>query len=182
MGEGRAVEGRKASPFVCPATPLLTGSPAALFCTSPALSSVSTCAVNLEGIHPETRCGRAFLPGLPRANSAKGSICINTLLPGTALQVECVVTHSKQTVATFLPGSRIARYGLRQDTASCPEFRRGYPELRRAAVPSRLGPVYPDAGRAEGGATQFHSSFRAASPARAFACTLDPDEATVDLG
>src|ERR1700683_1619497 len=89
MGEGRAVEGRQASPSVCLATPLLTGSPKAFS----AKDSVRVIA---------------FLPGLPRAIFAKGSICINTLLPGTASQVECNVTHSKQTVATFLPGSRIA--------------------------------------------------------------------------
>jgi hypothetical protein len=29
-------------------------------------------------------------------------------LPGSAQQVECAVTHSKQSTATFLPGSRIA--------------------------------------------------------------------------
>jgi len=49
-----------------------------------------------------------FLPGLPRAVSAKGSVCINTFLLGSAQYVEIVVTHSKQSTATFLPGSRIA--------------------------------------------------------------------------
>jgi hypothetical protein len=32
----------------------------------------------------------------------------NTFLPGSAQQVEFAVTHSKQSTATFLPGSRIA--------------------------------------------------------------------------
>ena len=49
-----------------------------------------------------------FLEGLPRAVFAKGSVCINTFLPGSAQQVEFAVTHSKQTTATFLPGSRFA--------------------------------------------------------------------------
>jgi hypothetical protein len=49
-----------------------------------------------------------FLEGLPRAVFAKGSVCINTFLPGSAQQVEIAVTHSKQTTATFLPGSRFA--------------------------------------------------------------------------
>jgi hypothetical protein len=49
-----------------------------------------------------------FLEGLPRAISAKGSVCINTFLPGSVLRVEIAVTHSKQTTATFLPGSRFA--------------------------------------------------------------------------
>jgi hypothetical protein len=51
-----------------------------------------------------------FLPGLPRAISAKGSVCLNTFLPGSAQQVEIAVTHSKQTTATFLPGSRFASW------------------------------------------------------------------------
>ena len=49
-----------------------------------------------------------FLEGLPRAVFAKGSVCINTFLPGSAQYVEIAVTHSKQTTATFLPGSRFA--------------------------------------------------------------------------
>jgi hypothetical protein len=65
-----------------------------------------------------SNCSSEFLPGLPavfseglpRAFSAKGSVCSNTFLPGSAQYVECVVTHSKQTTAAFLPGSRIARH------------------------------------------------------------------------
>jgi hypothetical protein len=53
-------------------------------------------------------CIAAFQTGLPRAISAKGSVCLNTFLPGSALRVEIAVTHSKQTTATFLPGSRFA--------------------------------------------------------------------------
>jgi hypothetical protein len=34
----------------------------------------------------------------------------STLLPGSAQQVEFAVTHSKQTTATFLPGSRFASW------------------------------------------------------------------------
>ena len=49
-----------------------------------------------------------FLEGLPRAISAKGSVCLNTFLPRSAQYVEIAVTHSKQTTATFLPGSRFA--------------------------------------------------------------------------
>src|ERR1700689_3449685 len=70
MGEGRAVEGRKASPSVCLAAPLLGGSP------------------------------RAFL--------AKDSVRVIAFLPGSAQYVESDVTHSKQTTATLLPGSRFA--------------------------------------------------------------------------
>jgi hypothetical protein len=51
----------------------------------------------------------AFLPGLPRAFFAKGSVCSNTFLPGSALRVEIDVTYSKQSTGELLPGSRIAR-------------------------------------------------------------------------
>jgi hypothetical protein len=51
-----------------------------------------------------------FLEGLPRAVFAKGSVCATTFLPGFAQQVEMPVTHSKQTTATFLPGSRFASW------------------------------------------------------------------------
>jgi hypothetical protein len=55
-------------------------------------------------------CLNTFLPGLPRAISAKGSVCANTFLPGSAQYVEIAVTRSKQTTATFLPGSRFASW------------------------------------------------------------------------
>jgi len=59
---------------------------------------------------------------------------LSQVLPGSGLRVEFAVTHSKQSIAAFLPGSRIARNRnplLRQGTAF-------YPELRRAAVPSSV--------------------------------------------
>jgi seryl-tRNA synthetase len=79
MDEGRAVEGRKANPFVCLATPLLTVS--------------------------------------PKAFSAKDSVRVTEFLPGSAQNVECDITNSKQTIATFLPGSRIAHFASRD--AAC---------------------------------------------------------------
>ena len=96
-----------------------------------------------------------FLPGLPRACFAKGSICSSAFLPGSAQQVKCYVTHSKQTTGPFLPGATTAPRGFRQGTA--------------LAVPSLVSSI------------EFHCSFRAGSPARAFACTLDPAPATVDF-
>ena len=95
----------------------------------------------------------AFLPGLPRAFFAKGSICSSAFLPGSAQQVKCDVTRSKQTTGPFLPGAKTAPRWLRQGTA--------------LAVPSLVSSI------------GFHCSFRAGSPARAFACTLDPAPATV---
>src|ERR1700683_4830130 len=72
MGEGRAVEGRQASPSVCLATLPLTGSP------------------------------EAFL--------FKESDRVIAFLSDPAQNVECDVTSTKQTVATFLPGARIGQY------------------------------------------------------------------------
>jgi hypothetical protein len=72
MGEGRAVEGRKASPSVCLAIPLLAG--------------------------------------LPKTFLTKNSVRVIVFLPGSAQNVECDVTSTKQTVATFLPGSRIGQW------------------------------------------------------------------------
>ena len=123
MGEGRAVEGCKASPSVCLARPLLLDSP------------------------------EAFLP--------KDPFRVIAFLPGFAQNVESDVTSPKQTVGEFLPGATTAPRGLRQGTAF-------YPELRRAAVPSLARP-------------QFHSSFRAASSARAFAYSIDPGRAQISI-
>ena len=70
-------------------------------------------AVFLEGLPRAvfakgSTCIAAFQTGLPRAVLAKGSVCATTFLPGFAQQVEIAVTHSKQSTATFLPGSRFA--------------------------------------------------------------------------
>ena len=93
-----------------------------------------------------------------------------TFLPGTASRVECDVTHSKQTAASFLPGATTPQFGSRILSRGAPRgLRQGtafYAEPRSAAAPSL---VWPDEGRC----TQLHYSFRAALPARAFACTLD---------
>jgi hypothetical protein len=53
---------------------------------------------------------------LPRASFAKGSVCVSTFLTGSSLQTEIAVTHSKQTLGEFLPGSRIAR---QRDACRC---------------------------------------------------------------
>jgi hypothetical protein len=65
--------------------------------------------VNLRNRY-DVRGFNTSLPGLPRAVFAKGSVCLDTFLPGSAQQVEIAVTHSKQTTATFLPGSRFASW------------------------------------------------------------------------
>jgi len=46
----------------------------------------------------------------PKAFSAKDSVRVIVFLPGSAQNVECDVSYSKQTIATFLPGSRIGQY------------------------------------------------------------------------
>ena len=53
-----------------------------------------------------------FSESLPRAFFAKGSVCSNTFLPGSAQYVEIDVTYSKQSTGELLPGSRIACQGF----------------------------------------------------------------------
>jgi hypothetical protein len=53
------------------------------------------------------RSNRELSTNQCRGNSPT-AITIPSFLPGSGLQVECDVTHSKQTSAPFLPGSRIA--------------------------------------------------------------------------
>jgi hypothetical protein len=48
-------------------------------------------------------------PSFPPAKKLSISSFSAAFLPGSAQYVEMAVTHSKQTIATFLPGSRIAR-------------------------------------------------------------------------
>ena len=110
-------------------------------------------AVEGRQANPSVCLAAPLLTGSPKALLAKNSFRVIAFLPGFASRVEIPVTHSKQTIATFLPGSRIARR-LRQGAAS--------------AVPSLARP-------------QFHSSFRAASPARAFAYTVDPGRAQISI-
>ncbi len=105
-------------------------------------------AVEGRQANPSVCLATPLLTDSPKALFTKNSFRVIAFLPGSDQYVETAVTHSKQTVATFLPGSRIAPRALRQGTAF-------YPELRRAAAPSLARP-------------QFHSSFRAASIAKPF--------------
>src|ERR1700691_1343197 len=196
MGEGRAVEGRQASPPVCLALPFHSGLPGALFGTSHSIAltqeaplATRHCSPFLPGARTPQFGSRRFSRGGqchaqistakplsnrelelleprltrrkqtvgPRSNrelSTNPCFCISDLrraftghsftqtkkgpltashwsfLPGFASRVEIAVTHSKQSVETFLPGPRIA-CRLRQGTAF-------YPELRRAAVPNSV--------------------------------------------
>src|ERR1700735_391266 len=134
--------------------------------TRPAPPREWTCRARTK---PSISCSAAaFLLGLPRAFFAKGSVCPSAFLPGSAQYVENDVTPSKQTTATFLPGATTAPRGLRQGTAFGAE-RRG------AAVPSLVRP-------ADKSSIQSNYSFRAASPARAFARVLDPGVTNVNFG
>jgi seryl-tRNA synthetase len=173
MGEGRAVEGRQASPPVCLATPFHSSLPGALFCTRHSLAltpegplATRYCSPFLPGARNPQFGSRRFSHGGqcraqisiakplsnrelelleprpthrkqmigPRSNrelSTNPCFCNSDLrrpftshslallaltqegpqeesvLPGFASRVEIAVTYSKQTVATFLPGSRI---------------------------------------------------------------------------
>jgi hypothetical protein len=61
-------------------------------------------------------------------------ISILTFLPGSGLQVECDVTRSKQTVAPFLPGSRIVTKRLLSRTVFHPVSSELFPTHRRISL------------------------------------------------
>jgi hypothetical protein len=91
-------------------------------------------------------------------------------LTETASHSEIAVTDSKQTGETFLTETRIAPVGLRQGTAF-------YAELRSAAAPesrvvNRLRQGTPSAVPSLV-CPDEEKSFRAGSPALAFACTVE---------
>jgi seryl-tRNA synthetase len=67
-------------------------------------------AVEGRQANPSVCFTTPLLTGSPKAFSAQDSVRAIALLPGSAQNVECDVTYSKQTVATFLPGSRIGQY------------------------------------------------------------------------
>jgi hypothetical protein len=54
-------------------------------------------------------CPGEFPAGLPRAFFVKGLVCSIPFLTETASHSEMAVTHSKQRIATFLTGARIAQ-------------------------------------------------------------------------
>ena len=56
--------------------------------------------------------------GWARASFERSSVSGSAFLPGSARYVECDVTHSKQTAATFLPGATTAHRCLRDSYAS----------------------------------------------------------------
>ena len=82
-------------------------------------------------------CGDSRLPNAPppslngsaRASFERRSVSRSTFLPGSAQYVECDVTHSKQTTATFLPGATTAHRCSRHSYAS-----RAFLHLDNAAV------------------------------------------------
>jgi hypothetical protein len=63
-------------------------------------------AVEGRQANPSVCLAIPVLTGSPRAFLAKDSVRAIAFLPGSAQNVECDVVHSKQTVATFLPGAR----------------------------------------------------------------------------
>src|ERR1700689_3017015 len=97
-GVGRKNSGARTPP-TCLATPFLTGSPRSLFCPGHSLALTQEGPLNTSDWPLVTsRC--------------------STFLPGSGLPVEFAVTHSKQTTAPFLPGSRIAHRHARSSIAN----------------------------------------------------------------
>jgi hypothetical protein len=126
---------------------------------------------------PISRCPATKKPSISTFAAA--------FLTETASHSEIVVTHSKQTTATFLTETRIAPVGLRQGTAF-------YAELRSAAAPesrvvNRLRQGTPSAVPSlvcsdEKGGIQLNYSVRAASSARPSGCALDSGATNVNFG
>ena len=70
-------------------------------------------AVEGRQANPSVCFTTPLLTGSPKAFSAQDSVRAIALLPGSAQNVECDVTYSKQTTGTFLTGARIALKQLR---------------------------------------------------------------------
>jgi hypothetical protein len=73
-------------------------------------------------------------------------ITILTFLPGSGLQVECDVTHSKQTTAPFLPGSRIVTKRLVSPTVFHPVSSELFPTRRRISLQDGIARIRLAAG------------------------------------
>jgi hypothetical protein len=102
MGEGRAVEGRKANPSVCLATPLLTGSPKASSATDSVriLAFLPGFAQNVErDVTPTKQTTAPFLPGSRFAHSHARTSLANALSNRELHLLEPALTHRKQTIA-----------------------------------------------------------------------------------
>jgi hypothetical protein len=97
----------------------------------------------------------------------------NTFLSGTASHIETAVTRSKQTIASFLSGARIA----------C-QLSRPKPEAQKACAREAAQPSTKSTQVAYSFSEKSmlkNYSFRAGSPARASAGTLDPAVANLHL-
>ena len=82
-------------------------------------------AVEGRQANPSVCLVTPLLTGSPKAFLTKNSFRVLAFLPGSALRVECDVTHSKQTIATFLPGARTPQFGSRallRDGQSCAQI------------------------------------------------------------
>jgi hypothetical protein len=70
-------------------------------------------AVEGRQANPSVCLATPLLTGSPKALLFKKSGRVIAFLAGSAQNVECDVTYSKQTIATILPGSRICKYHAR---------------------------------------------------------------------
>src|SRR6204780_1406410 len=102
MGEGRAVEGRKASPSVCLATPLLADSLKA-FLTKNSFRVIAFLPGSAQNIENDVTSTKQtvgeFLPGA-RSGQCRGQFSIAKPLSNRELELlEPRLTHRKQTTA-----------------------------------------------------------------------------------
>jgi len=105
--------------------------------------STNRCRFNSHAAMPVL----TFLTGLPRAFFAKGSVCAPRFLTGTASQTEFAVTHSKQTTAPFLTGSRIVTNRLGSRIVFHPVSSEHFVASRRISLQGRIARLRLVAGR-----------------------------------
>jgi hypothetical protein len=133
--------------------------------------STNRCRGNSHAVIPIL----TFLTGLPRAFFAKGSVCTSTFLTGSASQTEFAVTHSKQTTASFLTGSRIVsrRFAKRAGL---------FQEAGEGLGGDEFGDFDVDLGALTLLAADVHFELIAVEQAEAFVNVADADASAVNFG
>jgi hypothetical protein len=115
------------------------------------------------------------LPGLTKAFFGKGWVCTSTFLTGSGSQTESSVTHSKQTTAPFLTGSRIVSRSFAKSAGLFQEAGEGFGG-------DEFGDFDVDLGALTFLAADVHFELIAVEQAEAFVDVADADAAAVNFG
>jgi hypothetical protein len=132
--------------------------------------STNRCRANSHAVIPIL----TFLTGLPRAFFANGSVCAARFLPGSGLRVEFAVTHSKQTTAPFLTGSRIVSTRFAKNAGLFEEAGEGFGG-------SEFGDFDVNLGALTLLAADVHFELIAVEQAQAFVDVADADSSSVNF-